>query len=68
MLIQLIMIRPKSLNCGEKWWVRPCILDLSLRVEGKGNHALLLLSKTRAALMILEFPTDSRVENIFLGV
>lgn len=48
--------------------VKPCALRLCLRWRDKGNCAPLLLSKksSRAALGIIEFPTDSKMENIFI--
>lgn len=48
LLIRLMMTRPEPLNYGEKRWVKPCTLDLSLRLEVKGNHAPLLLSKSKS--------------------
>lgn len=44
-MIQLMMIRPKPLNFGEKWWVKLCILGLSFRLDSKGNLPPLLYQK-----------------------
>lgn len=63
-IIRLLIIRPMPLNWGEKWWVQPCMLCLSVRSECEGTLPPLLIKKL-SCFNDHRTPTDSRVESIF---